>query len=77
MNEKKLIVRWELGHYLSKKGITQQRFGEMCTPPMDKQQVNKLTKAKTISFERLEQVINTLKLNPDELGEIIKVYEVK
>ncbi|USK45810.1 helix-turn-helix domain-containing protein [Cytobacillus oceanisediminis] len=77
MNDKKVIVRWELSQYLARNGITQKSFGEMCTPPMDKHQVNRLTRAKAISFERLEQLMNALNLPPDELGEIIKVYKVK
>ncbi|UDK98385.1 hypothetical protein EYB33_19865 [Lysinibacillus sphaericus] len=75
--DKKIVVRWELGRYLSRKRITQQSFGEMCTPQMDRHQVNKLTKAKTISFEKLEIVMNALNMKPDEMGELIKVYEVK
>ncbi|MEK5499621.1 helix-turn-helix domain-containing protein [Bacillus sp. FSL M8-0168] len=77
MENKKVIIRWELGQYLSRNGITQQSFGEKFQPPMSKQQVNKLTKAKTVSFERLEQTMNALGLSPEELGELIKVYEIK
>jgi DNA-binding Xre family transcriptional regulator len=77
MNDRKVIVRWELGQYLSRKGITQASFGQRFTPPMGKQQVNKLTKAKTVSFERLEQIMNALELEPEQLGELIRVYEVK
>ncbi|MGG3623124.1 helix-turn-helix transcriptional regulator [Bacillus gobiensis] len=75
--ERKKIVRFELKQLLQEKGMTQVEFGLKCTPPMNKPQVNKLTKAKMISFDMLERIVNALELNEDEIGRLIRVYKVK
>ncbi|MGG3663614.1 hypothetical protein [Bacillus gobiensis] len=75
--ERKMLVRFELKQLLAEKGMTQVEFGLKCTPSMEKQQVHQLTKAKMISFDTLERIINALELNEDEIGRLIRVYKVK
>lgn len=70
-----LIVKFNLKEIIHKRGMTYTQFGQKFNPVLDVPQVSRMAKSNSITFERLAQVCEALDLTPEELPELIKMYD--
>lgn len=73
--ERERVIRFELKQLIKERGLTQEEFGKLCSPELDRFQVSKLTKASNITFDMLERIVNALELDSEEVGKLIAVYK--
>jgi DNA-binding Xre family transcriptional regulator len=72
-----MIVKFNLKEMIHRRGMTYSQFGEKFNPPLDVPQVSRMAKSSSITFERLAQICEALGITPEELPELIKMYEEK